>query len=104
MSEIGTATFSQNTNSQKTNAEDFNKLVKDIRDTIEDIDTAIKALVNGGLTGTSVQTMVTTYKKNRTEIAKFINTYSNVARVAHASAIATEKLEAALDTAAQGTN
>lgn len=102
MPEIGAASFAQNTNSQKMNAEEFNGLVKNISDVISEIDTAITSLVNNGLSGCSVKAMVSTYDKNREEIEKFVNTYSNVARVAHASAIATEKLEAALETAATG--
>lgn len=102
MPEIGAASFAQNTNSQKMNAEEFNGLVKNISDVISEIDTAITSLVNNGLSGSSVKAMVSTYDKNREEIEKFVNTYSNVARVAHASAIATEKLEAALETAATG--
>mgnify|MGYP003408404799 CR=1 FL=1 len=102
MPEIGAASFAQNTNSQKMNAEEFNGLVKKISEVISDVDAAIVALVNNGLTGSSVKAMVATYVKNREEIEKFVNTYSNVARIAHASAVATEKLEAALETAAMG--
>ena len=102
MPEIGAASFAQETNSQKTNAEEFNGLVKRISEAISDVDAAIVAFVNNGLSGSSVKAMVNTYDKNREEIEKFVNTYSNVARVAHASAVANEKLEAQLENAASG--
>ena len=101
MAEIG---FVQKVAVQQSKAAELNELVKDIVNTITNIDESVDRLVMNGLHGDAMTAMVNTYDNNRTVIDDFVKRFNAVARAAHASATANQQLEESLKEAAMGTS
>ena len=104
MGTVSGVKVTQNTGNQKAKAEALEALVQRIVNKIEEIDSEITSLVQGGLEGNSVQTMANTYIHNREVVNDYIKRFALTAEVLYDTADLMQKNEDEANAAASGTS
>lgn len=97
------ATFSIHTQERTSNIELLNEIITKSVQKIEAIDGALEELVRGGLKGSAVATMATTYKKNRDNISDLLKLFAKYSVELQTQQERTETLDNQANENAQGT-
>lgn len=100
MAEFSGVRLTQNVDDQSNKAMELENIVKSIVSKIEEIDTEIKSLVQGGMEGSSVATMAGTYIKNREVINDYVKRFAATACVLEENAQTMKKINLNSDSAA----
>ncbi|MBE5885268.1 MAG: hypothetical protein E7284_02560 [Lachnospiraceae bacterium] len=102
MSEIGGARLTQNTASQAEKAEALEEIVVRVVNKIEEIDEEIKTIVAGGIEGEAIETMATTYLRNREVISDYVKKFAALAIVLYEDSQNMKTVESNANVAAGG--
>lgn len=97
------ATFSIHTQERVSNIETLNQIIEMSVNKIEAIDNALEELVRGGLKGAAVETMATTYKKNRDNISDLLKLFAKYSVELQTQQERAEKLDSQANENAKGT-
>lgn len=102
MAEFSGVKLTQNADNQSQKAEQLESIVKSIVSKMEEIDTEIKSLVQGGMEGSAVAAMAGTYIQNREVINDYVKRFAATACVLHENAQTMKTINQNSDTAASG--
>ncbi len=102
MAEIGGVKLMINTDVQSRKAEELEQLIETMVKKIEEIDEAIKMLVEDGIKGKPEESLLRSYRGNRETISKYIQELAGVANLLYEDAQAKRRREEQADIAAGG--